>query len=84
MIRAVRRMTIGAADVVAPMLAAPEIIVSFFARVTGETSFGSFLRRLVFERNYLGYIAAALDVRLSGSVAGFTADYFVFPRRQIF
>ena len=66
--RAVRRVAFRTADVVAPMLAAPEIVVFFFSGVTRETRFGNFLRVLVFERNYLGFIAAAFDVRFAGSV----------------
>ena len=39
----VRRVTIGATNVVAPVLSAPEVVPLFSARVTGQTSLGNFL-----------------------------------------
>ena len=53
----VRRMTVSAADVVAPVLAATEVIVLFLARMTGQTSLGVCLGRFVLEGNDLGRIA---------------------------
>ena len=48
-LRAVSRMTFRTADIVAPMLAAPEIVMFFFPGVTRQTCFGNFLRVFVFE-----------------------------------
>ena len=83
-LRAVRRMAFRAADVVAPVIAAPEIAVFLFSGVTAETGFGNFLRVFVFERNYLGLVAVAFDVRLARSVTRFAADDFAFPGGKIF
>ena len=51
MLRAVRRVAIRTADIVAPVIAATEIVVRLFARVTGQTGFGDFLGVFIFERN---------------------------------
>jgi hypothetical protein len=48
-IRSVRRMTIRAADIVAPVFAAAKLIVVFLAGVTGETSFRNLFRVFVFK-----------------------------------
>jgi hypothetical protein len=37
-------VAIAATDVIAPMLAAPEVVVLFLAGVTGKTDFGGFFR----------------------------------------
>jgi len=39
----VRRVTIGATDVIAPVLSAPEVVPLFSARVAGQTSLRNFL-----------------------------------------
>lgn len=49
----VRRVTIRTADVVAPVIAAAEIVVTFFAGVTREARFGNGLRVHVLETLYL-------------------------------
>lgn len=71
-------MTIGTADIVAPVLTTPEIVVFFFTRVAGETSLGSVLRRFVLERNDLRRITF-LYVRLARTVARFAASHLSFP-----
>ena len=74
-----RRVAFRAADVVAPVIAAPEIIMFFLAGVTGQTGFGNFLRVFVFERNYFCFVAASFNVFLSRTMTGFAALYFVLP-----
>lgn len=74
----VRRMTIGTANIVAPVLAASEIVVFFSTRVAGETGLGSFLRRFIFERNHLRRIAF-FDVDPAWPVARFATSYLAFP-----
>ncbi len=59
---AMRRVAIGAADVVAPMLAAPKIAVFFPAGVTGETGFRDFFRVFMRERNDFSDVAVAFDM----------------------
>ena len=71
-------MTIGATDVVAPVLATAEVIALFFARVARKTSLGSLLRRFILERNDLGRIAFG-NMVLAGTVTGFATGYLVFP-----
>jgi hypothetical protein len=74
-----RRMTIGAADIVAPVFAAPEIIVLFPARMAGETGFRNFFRRFVFEGDDLGGVSL-FSVGFAGTVTRLAASYFPFPR----
>src|SRR6185503_19492590 len=79
------RVTIGATDVVSPMLAATEVIPLFLAGVAGKTSLGDFFRVLIRKRNDLGFVSAAIHVRLAWTVTRFAAGDFVFPaanRRQ--
>ena len=73
-------MTISAADVIAPVLAATEVVVLLFAGVTGQTRLGDFLLRLVLERNDLLGIAL-FDMGLAGTVARFATGHFLFPAR---
>ena len=77
-----RGVTVGTADVVSPVLAAPEVIVLFLSRVTRKTGFGGFLRRLAFERNDLFRITF-FDVRLAWSMTRFTASHFVVPTADL-
>ena len=74
----VRRVTISTPDVVAPMLAAAEVVVLFFSCVAGQTGFRSFFGRFVFERNDLRRIAF-FRVGLAWPVTGFATRYFAFP-----
>ena len=74
-------MTVSAADVVAPVFAATEVIVFLFAGVTAQTRLGSFLRRLVLEGNDLLRIAL-FDVGFAGTVTRFAAGHLVFPTRE--
>jgi hypothetical protein len=77
-------MTIGAADIVSPMLAATEIIVFFLTRVASEAGFGDLFCVLVFEGNYLGFVAVGFDVGLAGAMTGFAADDLAFPCLELF
>ena len=52
-----RRVTIGTANIVAPVLATTEVVSLFLARMAAKTSFSGFFRCLVLERNNLGGIA---------------------------
>jgi hypothetical protein len=75
-------MAVDTADIVAPMLAAPEVVVLFPSRVTAKTGFGSFLRRLAFERNDLLRIAF-FDVRFAWTMTRLTASHFVAPTADL-
>ncbi len=72
------RMAIGATYVVPPVLTAPEIIVLFFACVTGQASLGNHLRRLVIEADYLLWIGL-FNVSPAWPMASFTPGGLVFP-----
>ncbi len=71
-------MTVGTADIVAPMLTTSEIVVFFFAGVAGETGLGSFFGRFTFEGNDLSRIAF-LNMGLAWSMARFAAGCLSFP-----
>lgn len=83
MLCSVSGVAIGAADIVAPMIAAPEIIVFLFSRMTAEAGFGNFFPVFIFEGNYVCF-QRFFDVFFAGSVTRFAADDFAFPRRKIF
>lgn len=72
------RMAVGASNVVAPMLTAAEVVVSFFARVTAETRLRYFFRRLRFERDNLLRVAF-LHMRLAGSMTRLATRHLSFP-----
>ena len=71
-------MTIGAADTVTKVFAAPEVIAFLFARMAGQAGFGDFLPGLVFERDDLRRVAF-FQVGLAWSMTRFAAGYFFFP-----
>ena|ERR1043166_539629 len=71
-------MAIGATDIVAPVFAAPEIVVFFTTCVAGKAGFRCFFRRFVFERDYLCGIAF-FCVGFAWPMAGFAAGYFSLP-----
>src|SRR6185369_4978677 len=77
--REVRGVAVGACYVVAPVFAAFEIIVLFFAGVAFQAAFGDLLRRFVCECPNLGFVSAAFHVRLAGSVTRFAALLLSFP-----
>ena len=71
-------MTLGAADIVAPVFTTPKVVALFFARVTGKTGFGDLFWCLVFERDDLCRVAF-FRVSLSWAMASFAAGYLVLP-----
>lgn len=71
-------MAVGATDVVAPVLAATEIVSLFLAGMTRQTRLRDFLRRFVLEGNDLFGIAF-FGVGLAGAVTRFATGYLVFP-----
>lgn len=73
-----RRVTIGTANIVAPVLAATEIVVFFFTRVARETGLGNFFGRFILERNNLRRIGF-FNVGLAWPVTRFAASYLAFP-----
>ncbi len=73
-----RRMTISAADIVAPVLAAPKVIAFFFARMTRETRLGNLFRRFVFERDDF-FRVTLFEVRFAWAMTLFAAGNFSFP-----
>ena len=77
-----RGVAIDTADVVAPVLAAAEVVVLFPARVTPKTGLGSLLRRLTFKRNDLLRIAF-FDVRLAWTMTRLTTGYLLIPTADL-
>ena len=75
-------MTVGAADIVAPVFAAAEVVVFFAARVAAETGFGNLFRRFVFEGDDLRWVAF-FDVRFAGAVTRLATSHFLFPAREL-
>ena len=73
-----RRMTVCAAYIVAPVLATSEIIVLFLAGMTGKTGLRDCLGGFVLERNDLRRIAV-FYVGLAGTVARLTTSNLSFP-----
>jgi len=72
------RVAIGAADVIAPVVSPAEVVALFFAGVARKTGFGDLFRRLVGKTDYLGLVAAAIDVGFTRTVTRFTTSDFVF------
>src|SRR5205085_3364160 len=93
----VRAVTVGAADVVAPVLAAPVVVVLLTPRVACETGFGDLLGRLMLENANLEVLffdlgrvlpgvnrcVDRINVRLACAVAGLAADYLALPTRFV-
>ena len=77
------RVTIGASNVVAPVLAASEVVPLFFTGMAGKTRLSSFFRRFVCEPNDLCRVAAAIHVSLARAVARFAARHFSLPTAQV-
>ena len=74
-------MAVGAADVVAPVFAAAEVVVFLTSRVTRQTRLRRLFRRLVLEGNDFRRIAL-FDVRPAWTMARFAARHLRFPARQ--
>lgn len=77
-----RRVTIRAADVVAPVFAAPEVIPFLFAGMTGQARLGDFLRRLVLEGYYFCRVTL-FKVSFPRSVTCFATRDFLFPTADL-
>ena len=75
-------MTVGATNVITPVLATTKVIALFFAGVTGETRLRDFFRRLVLKRNDLGGIAFG-NVILARTVTSLATRYLIFPTGNI-
>lgn len=74
-------MAVGASYVVAPVVAAAEIIVVFLAGVTRKASFGRRFRIHLEENLDLSLVSAAINVGLSRAVTRFAADHLSLPGR---
>jgi hypothetical protein len=74
-------VTVGAADVISPMLTATEVIVFLFPSVTGQTGFGDLLRGFVFERDDFCGVAFG-DVLFTWSMTRFTSGDLVLPAAE--
>ena len=75
-------MTIGAADVVAPVFTAPEVVVLFPAGMATQTRLRDLFRRFGLERNDLLRIAF-LCVRFTWTMARFAAGDLCFPTADL-
>ena len=76
-------MTVRATNIIPPVLSATEVVALFFPGMTAQTSLGNLFRGLVLERNYLGYVSAAVDVRFARTVTRLTSGRFIFPATQL-
>ena len=72
------RMAISTADIVAPVLAAAEVIVLFPAGVASQAGLSSFFRRFILKGNDLGGVALG-DVILARAMAGLATSNFSLP-----
>lgn len=79
----VSRMTLGAADIISPVLAPSKIVMRLFTFMTGETGVRDGLGVEIVQVDYLGLIAAAFDVCFTRTVTGLAALYFIFPTFQV-
>ena len=77
-----RRVTLRAADVVAPVLATPEVVVLFPARMTGETSLRDRFRRFILKRNDLLRIAF-FGVSFTRPVTRLATRHLSFPTAYV-
>ena len=75
-------VTIGAADVVAPVLAAAEVVVLFLAGVTSQTGLGDLFGRFVLERDDL-FRVAFFAVRLAGGVTRLATRHLILPTANL-
>jgi len=74
----VRRVTIGTANIVAPVFSATEIVVLFSTGMAGKTRLRNFFRSLVLERDDLRRVAF-FCVSLAWPMTRFASGYLVFP-----
>jgi hypothetical protein len=76
-------MTVGAADIVSPVLTAPKIVVSLFARVAGKTSFGNCLGVLALKGNDASFYGRVLDVFFAGAMTLLATLNLVLPAVEL-
>src|SRR5262249_50177846 len=72
----VRIVAVGAADIVLQVRGAPEVCVLSAVLMTAQAARADVFGGRVFEREDLGFVAAAFHVFLAGTVARFTAVPF--------
>ena len=73
-----RRVTVCAANVIAPVLATTEVVVFLFAGMAGKTSLRDCLGRFILERNDLCRVAF-FQMSLAGTMARFATRHLSFP-----
>ena len=73
-----RGVTVCAANIIAPVLATPEVVVFLFASMAGKTSLRDCLGRFILERNDLCRIAFRSMV-LAWTMASLATRDFAFP-----
>ena len=66
------RVTVSAADVVAPVLTTTEVVVLFLAGMARQAGLSSFFRRFILKGDDLGGVAL-FSMSLAGAVTGLTA-----------
>ena len=76
-------MALYAADVIAPMFAAAEIVVRLLAGVARQACLGSGLRTDRGESEDLALVTASFDVLFARAMARFAAHNLSFPRGKV-
>lgn len=74
-----RTVAIGAADIIAPVFAAAEIVVTLFTGVATEAGLRDLFRVLTGKRDDLSFVAGTFDVQFAWTMARFAALGLVFP-----
>ena len=77
-----RGVAVSATDIVAPVLAAPEVVVLFAARVAGQTGLRDLFRAFVLEGDDLFRITL-FSVRFAWTMTRLAARHLLFPTRQL-
>src|SRR6187551_1510313 len=80
--RTVRAVTVGAADVVSPMLAALIVVVAFLARVTAEARLRNSLGVHILERDHCARYSRVLHMLGTRAVTALASYDLVLPIRQ--
>jgi len=75
-------MAFGTADVVTPMLTAPEVVMFFTTSMTTETSFGNLFLRFVLKGNDFGWVGF-FNVCPARAMTRFAAGYLVLPTSNL-
>ena len=75
-------MAVDTTDVIAPVLAAAEVIVLFFSCVTGKTGFRNFFWCFVLKGDDLLRITF-FGVRLTWSMTGFAPRHLLVPTTNL-